>query len=641
MLSTFQTPTTSSDHTPNCSSASKFKATVLWHNLIGYIYKNVKQKRRRLIWKGVGPTSCFSGSDVCDTALIYLLMDNENFKTNDLTRIKARKLCQMLLNHDIFEPLSGSSAPTADKKFDDQSNKYYKFVSTIDAAFQQGFMGSPLKADKTDSVRTPQTKARFSSKGSDSHPPVIKGVLCNPNPEEPMQDSPEAMLASPETMSDSPEIMSSSPEVVLDCENNIVTELLGLTSSGPMLCSPLKETNGKRRAGTGYIRRIYNERVLLSKRSSLDCEGVFQHGHFPRNISTGTGMKGVFKRKNSAPNIPENSVMECNGPSADIRRSLRLRKGGPDQSQAKKTFYDTSIGTKKAGIFSNHNSLSSQCSEGVVIERGDNLPEGDMKSLPPSQLSSNKTVEKLAKLTGGVIFSPSAITDIRQEIALSQLSLLIDLPILEGLVCSGSAGSREEPGYDNSVFFNVDQHHSLAMGLNANDTWMKSAIDVFDFMPNGHRITFDYQIGLNPKEYKLALYRSILKNYRGRASPLFPASHEQVHLAVLSMLMAGEEQKAVLTMRLASILLPCYLMAEVSTLLQFLQEVSVTSDPKLKPSLAPCSVKSYQVSNTNNSNLNQQSEQSLPSSNPSSMIQTYRSKRNTNILNLSPSITLL
>lgn len=76
-------------------SGSKFKATVLWHNLLEYIHLNVKQKKRRLILKGVGLTDCFSGSDVCDTVLIYLLMDNENFKTTDITRDKASKVCKL------------------------------------------------------------------------------------------------------------------------------------------------------------------------------------------------------------------------------------------------------------------------------------------------------------------------------------------------------------------------------------------------------------------------------------------------------------------------------------------------------------------------------------------------------------------
>ena len=48
----------------------------------------------------------------------------------------------------------------------------------------------------------------------------------------------------------------------------------------------------------------------------------------------------------------------------------------------------------------------------------------------------------------------------RQEIALAQLSQIIDLPILEGLVCAGNQ-SKEDPGYDNTVFFNADQHQSI------------------------------------------------------------------------------------------------------------------------------------------------------------------------------------
>ena len=81
---------------------------------------------------------------------------------------------------------------------------------------------------------------------------------------------------------------------------------------------------------------------------------------------------------------------------------------------------------------------------------------------------------------------------------------------------------------------------------------------------------------------RLLFDRSILKNYRARTEPLFPASHEQVHLSVLSLVMSGTEQKAVLVTRLAAILLPCYLMAEISALLEFLHIVSLQSEPKLK-----------------------------------------------------------
>ena len=76
--------------------------------------------------------------------------------------------------------------------------------------------------------------------------------------------------------------------------------------------------------------------------------------------------------------------------------------------------------------------------------------------------------------------------------------------------------------------------------------------------------------------------RSIHKTYRARTAPLFTASHEQVHLSVLSLVMSGTEQKAVLVTRLAAILLPCYLMTEISALLEFLHIVSLQCEPKLK-----------------------------------------------------------
>jgi len=47
-----------------------------------------------------------------------------------------------------------------------------------------------------------------------------------------------------------------------------------------------------------------------------------------------------------------------------------------------------------------------------------------------------------------------AINELRKEIALSQLSQIIELPILEGLICTGTHNSQsEQPGYDNAVFF--------------------------------------------------------------------------------------------------------------------------------------------------------------------------------------------
>lgn len=53
----------------------------------------------------------------------------------------------------------------------------------------------------------------------------------------------------------------------------------------------------------------------------------------------------------------------------------------------------------------------------------------------------------------------TAIVELRQEIALSRLSQMLDLPVLEGLVCH-AATTNNDPGYDNAVFFNFDSQAS-------------------------------------------------------------------------------------------------------------------------------------------------------------------------------------
>lgn len=49
--------------------------------------------------------------------------------------------------------------------------------------------------------------------------------------------------------------------------------------------------------------------------------------------------------------------------------------------------------------------------------------------------------------------------------------------------------------------------------------------------------------------------------------------------------MSGAEQKAVLAVRLAAILLPCYLVAEICALLEFLHVVSMSNEPRIKPGM--------------------------------------------------------
>jgi len=88
-------------------------------------------------------------------------------------------------------------------------------------------------------------------------------------------------------------------------------------------------------------------------------------------------------------------------------------------------------------------------------------------------------------------------------------------------------------------------------------------------------------------------FRSIRKSYRARTEPLFPVCHEQIHLAVLGLILSKQEERAMFVMRLAAMLLPCYLVAELSTLLKFLHVVRESVEPKIRANQVSSSLSAY------------------------------------------------
>lgn len=70
-------------------------------------------------------TIYFTGSQCIDIVFNYLTQNKELFQfERQITREKCTKLCQLIMNSGIFEPLNRSST-----RFDDTSLKYYKFKS--------------------------------------------------------------------------------------------------------------------------------------------------------------------------------------------------------------------------------------------------------------------------------------------------------------------------------------------------------------------------------------------------------------------------------------------------------------------------------------------------------------------------------
>ncbi|XP_074656145.1 DEP domain-containing protein 7-like isoform X2 [Tubulanus polymorphus] len=107
----------------------QFRATQLWNNVIINLRQNVGLKRRRVKMKYYD--NCFVGNEAVETVLKCLHDENNhNYIQKDVSREKAVKLCQALMDNNIFEPVKcdDSKKPI----FDDSSSKYYRFIDMMD-----------------------------------------------------------------------------------------------------------------------------------------------------------------------------------------------------------------------------------------------------------------------------------------------------------------------------------------------------------------------------------------------------------------------------------------------------------------------------------------------------------------------------
>lgn len=103
-----------------------FGATQLWHNIIQALQTQVEVRRcRRHLRVHAG---CFTGSDAVDAVLSYL-MQNVVFCTSEVSRLKAARLCQALMEAKVFEPV-GTKLFRRDKEvtFEDSSSSLYRFL---------------------------------------------------------------------------------------------------------------------------------------------------------------------------------------------------------------------------------------------------------------------------------------------------------------------------------------------------------------------------------------------------------------------------------------------------------------------------------------------------------------------------------
>ncbi|XP_048771485.2 DEP domain-containing protein 7-like [Ostrea edulis] len=101
-----------------------FRATQIWNEIITHLKTHVEVKRRR--YKMRTYDNSFSGAHAVDVVMTYLLSEKNTFST-DLSREKAVKLCQSLMDRRVFCSISNRTSEIK-KVFDDSHHKLYRFV---------------------------------------------------------------------------------------------------------------------------------------------------------------------------------------------------------------------------------------------------------------------------------------------------------------------------------------------------------------------------------------------------------------------------------------------------------------------------------------------------------------------------------
>ncbi|XP_010560289.1 PREDICTED: DEP domain-containing protein 4 [Haliaeetus leucocephalus] len=113
-----------------CDCDGPFQATQLWNSIIHALHSQVEIKRRRQHLKTY--KNCFTGSNAVDVVLSHL-MQSMYLSCNDISRLKGVRVCQVLMDHKVFEPVGAKLYLFKNEKeteFEDTNTSLYKFVNS-------------------------------------------------------------------------------------------------------------------------------------------------------------------------------------------------------------------------------------------------------------------------------------------------------------------------------------------------------------------------------------------------------------------------------------------------------------------------------------------------------------------------------
>ncbi|XP_030629357.1 DEP domain-containing protein 4 [Chanos chanos] len=137
----------------NVPQTGPFRATQLWQSIIQALQTQVEVRCRRQHLRS--HSDCFTGSDAVDVVLSHL-MQNVLFRNSEVSRLKAVRLCQALMEARVFEPV-GMKLFRREREmtFEDSSCSLYRFLecsALVGSAKHHGDVDN-ASSDKTERKR--------------------------------------------------------------------------------------------------------------------------------------------------------------------------------------------------------------------------------------------------------------------------------------------------------------------------------------------------------------------------------------------------------------------------------------------------------------------------------------------------------
>ncbi|XP_046501962.1 DEP domain-containing protein 4 [Equus quagga] len=232
-----------------------FQATHLWDGIIHSLQTQVEIKRRRHHLRTY--KDCFTGSDAVDVVLSHL-MQNMCLSSDDISRLKGVRLCRVLMNHKVFEPV-GMKLFKNEKEleFEDSNNSLYRFLDN-----KSSYVSCKRKKDSENGL-TDEMKAKESLRQEDE-------IISNPLAQEIGEDRLEELIHTmngnlvlpPNTMVDKPVLPVSKEEVWKQQTLLHILQLIHLPFLENILEPPVKTQN----------HQLSKEEDLIISNTCLDRE---------------------------------------------------------------------------------------------------------------------------------------------------------------------------------------------------------------------------------------------------------------------------------------------------------------------------------------------------------------------------------